>query len=132
MPGMASWRNDGTVGMQFETVSPCARMSATLASSSSGSFISQSPIASKPAAAYLSTSSANDSFSVEIVESERLTALASWKLCKDTARERGLCQLLRDEVARARAEPWAWMRARAHVPQPLDGRAVTRRRGQGP
>ncbi len=51
MPGIASGKKDGTVGMQFETARPCERRSATFAASSSGSFISQRPIASKPAAA---------------------------------------------------------------------------------
>ena len=50
-PGIPSWRNDGTVGMQFETVSPAARSASRFAASSSGSFISQRPIASKPASA---------------------------------------------------------------------------------
>ena len=31
IPGMASWRNDGTVGMQFDTESPAARKSAMFA-----------------------------------------------------------------------------------------------------
>ena len=50
MPGIPSWRNDGTVGTQFETPRPCSASSARFAASSAGSFISQRPIASKPAA----------------------------------------------------------------------------------
>ena len=76
MPGIASWRNDGTVGTQFATARPCARRSARFASSSGGSFISQRPIASNPAAAYASTSSANDAFRVEIVERASFTGAA--------------------------------------------------------
>ena len=45
------------------------------AASSSGSFISQRPIASNPAAAYAATSSANDAFTVEIAESDRFTSV---------------------------------------------------------
>ena len=75
MPGIASGRNDGTVGTQLETVSPCARIRAMFAPSSSGSFISQRPIASNPAAAYAATSSAKDAFTVEIAESDRFTSV---------------------------------------------------------
>ena len=75
MPGIASGRNDGTVGTQFATARPCSPERARFAASSAGSFISQRPIASKPAAAYASTSSANDAFTVEICESDSFTSV---------------------------------------------------------
>ena len=57
MPGIASWKTDGTSGTHTATRRPCSRRRAVLASSSLGSLYSQSPIASNPAAAYASTSS---------------------------------------------------------------------------
>ena len=61
--------------MQFDTESPASRSAATLLASSSGSSNSQRPIASKPAAAYAATSSGNEAFSVEIVESDSFTSV---------------------------------------------------------
>jgi hypothetical protein len=69
MPGIPSWTIDGTTGTQFATVSACSCKSFRLAASSSGSLNSQSPIESKPAAAYAATSSAKDALMVEISES---------------------------------------------------------------
>src|SRR4029078_2866658 len=74
-PGIASWRNDGTVGMQFDTESPASRSAATLLASSSGSSNSHTPIASKTAAADAARSSADEAFSVEIVESDSFTSV---------------------------------------------------------
>ena len=73
MPGIRSGRIDGTAGTQFATPRPASRRRATFAASSSGSFISQIPIPSKPAAAYAATSSSNEAFTVEISESESFT-----------------------------------------------------------
>src|SRR6188472_1395351 len=104
---------------------------------------------SNPATAYAATSWAKDAFSVEMVESDsfmrrrwtcptevghrvRTRSRASWKLCKQTARQRRLRQLLRDEVARARAQARPGMGARADVPQVFDGRSVPRRRSERP
>ncbi len=70
MPGILSGRMEGTVGTQLATPRPASRMSPTLAASSSGSFISQIPMPSKPAAAYASTSSSKRALTVEISESE--------------------------------------------------------------
>src|SRR5437867_2730333 len=117
MPGIASWVIAGTAGTQLATASPCSRRSSRLASSSAGSLNSQRPIASKPAAAYADTSSANVALIVEISESaSRIQYLACWKPCKNAASERGLRQRLVDEVAGARAETGAGVRARADVP----------------
>ena len=51
IPGMRSGRIEGTAGTQFATPRPASRRRSTFAASSSGSFISQIPIPSKPAAA---------------------------------------------------------------------------------
>ena len=61
--------------MQFDTVSPASRSAVMVVASSSGSSNSQRPIASKPAAAYAATSSGNEAFSVEIVESDSFTSV---------------------------------------------------------
>ena len=70
IPGMPSGRIDGTVGTQLATPRPASRSSSTFAASSSGSFISQIPIPSNPAAAYAATSSAKEAFTVEISDSD--------------------------------------------------------------
>ena len=90
------------------------------ASSSSGSLNSQIPIASKPAAAYAATSSAKDASDGRDLRErephERPGSFAS-RRCGQS----GLRQRLGDEVAGAGAETGARVRARADVPEPVDG-----------
>ena len=121
-------RIEGTVGTQFVTRRPLDR-SAARSVSSSPSFISQIPIPSKPAAAYARTSSSNDAPTVEISLSERITAGRAASRARRTSGR--LRQLLRNEIAGAGAEAGAGVRAGADVPEPLDRRRVSRRRGRG-
>ena len=133
IPGIASWRNDGTIGTQFATPrARAARRSARLASSSSGSLNSQRPIASKPGGRVR-----RDVLGEGGVQGrdrgERQLHERPGSLCKHSPRQRRLGELLRDEVARARTEPRArdgCSRRRATGPRPSSGGPATRRTGR--